>query len=155
MGMHNIVGSSSKAYKKSLKQWNKTRPNTNLYNAEEELKSVQALVQEDSMNEELVDKEITLQEAVRKMRFQEEVHLQQRAKCVWLKEGDRWTNIFHASVRACQHRSSPTALLYSDDKLTTDDREMAKRAIEYYMSLYNQTDYMSTLPTTTCKRLVT
>ncbi|KAJ6819822.1 uncharacterized protein M6B38_401445 [Iris pallida] len=77
-----------------LKKWNKTWPISNLREKEDELKSIQAQIQSMPMDTGLIDKELRLQEEVTKLSFQEKIQLQQRAKCTWLKYGDRCSNFF-------------------------------------------------------------
>ncbi|KAJ6819821.1 uncharacterized protein M6B38_401440 [Iris pallida] len=83
-----------KKVNQELKKWNKTRPISNLCEKEDELKAIQAQIQSMPMDSGLVDKELRLQEEVMKLSFQEKIQLQQRAKCTWLKDGDRCSNFF-------------------------------------------------------------
>ncbi|KAJ6802961.1 uncharacterized protein M6B38_190430 [Iris pallida] len=94
------------------------------------------------MDSGLVDKELRLQEEVMKLSFQEKIQLQQRAKCTWLKDGNRCSKFFHATVRARQPRNFAAYLLYAEEKLASDDRAVVDEAIKFYMSLYNQVDYL-------------
>ncbi|KAJ6805489.1 uncharacterized protein M6B38_180740 [Iris pallida] len=143
-----------KQLKRAIRGWVKTRPRTSLAEKEEELRDTQVALQSDIMNGELAAKEKTLIEEVSIMRLQEEISAAQRAKCTWLKDGDRCTKFFYDVIRIRQHRNSIPRLLNAEGRLVGDPVEIQEEAVRFYTDLYQQTDYSSTFPALVTKRLV-
>ncbi|KAJ6809410.1 uncharacterized protein M6B38_160565 [Iris pallida] len=88
------------------------------------------------------------------MRLQDEIRAAQRAKCTWLKDGDRCTKFFYDVIRTRQHRNSIPSLLNAEGRLVGDPVEIQEEAVRFYTDLYQQTDYTSTFPALVTKRLV-
>jgi len=70
----------------------------------------------------------------------EEILWRQRARALWLKEGDRNTSFFHrkASWRAKKNRIS--SLQDNNGRIVTDEDHMGKLTNEFFSKLYTKDD---------------
>ncbi|KAJ6835850.1 uncharacterized protein M6B38_329970 [Iris pallida] len=143
-----------KQIKRAIRGWVKQLSRNSLADKEEELRDTQVALQSDIMNGVLAAKERSLIEEVSTMRMQEEISAAQRAKCTWLKDGDRCTKFFYDVIRTRQHRNSIPRLLNAEGRLVGDPVAIQEEAVRFYTYLYQQTDYASMFPALVTKRLV-
>ncbi|KAJ6817592.1 uncharacterized protein M6B38_410995 [Iris pallida] len=144
-----------KQVKRGIRDWVKRKPRSSLADKEAELREVQEALQADILCGELAAREKDLSAEVNSLRLQEEISAAQRAKCSWLKDGDRCTKFFYDVIRTRQHRNSIPRLLDGEGKLVGDPVEIQREAVRFYRDLYHQEDYPTTFPPLIPKRLVT
>ncbi|KAJ6795099.1 Uncharacterized protein M6B38_227070 [Iris pallida] len=141
--------------KRAIRDWVRALPRTSLQEKEAELRDLQSELQDDMMSGEMAAREKRLAAEVNTLRLQQEISAAQRAKCSWLKDGDRCTKFFYDVIRAHQHRNRIQRLIGRDGRLVTDQVAIQEEAVRFYSELYHQTDYPSVFPQLITKTLIT
>lgn len=70
--------------------------------------------------------------------MKEEAMARDKARITWLKEGDRNTAFFHASIKARRIQNNQIQFQREDGNFTTDRDTIGQAAVEYYQNLFNQ-----------------
>ncbi|KAJ6837486.1 uncharacterized protein M6B38_121075 [Iris pallida] len=67
----------------------------------------------------------------------EEAYWSQRAKCQWIRDGDRNTKYFHAKATMRKRRNEIRSLNLPDGSWTTDPHSISEALIKHFSSIYN------------------
>lgn len=105
----------------------------------------------DAMDPESVALYFETRSRLNQLLEQEEIYWKQRAKAFWLKEGDRNSKFFHASVSARKKANYISKIVDEQGVEHTDGTEMGESAVTYFESLFepsmlNSYDTVEVLP---------
>lgn len=67
----------------------------------------------------------------------EDIHWNQKAKCKWIKEGNKNTKFFHRVANG-KRRKSIISKLYIEGELVEDMEKIKEETICYYLKLYSK-----------------
>ncbi|XP_071902137.1 uncharacterized protein [Coffea arabica] len=71
---------------------------------------------------------------------EEELYWLQKSRIQWLREGDKNTKFFHASVQGRRRRNRLNKLQREDGTWTESEQAVSKEIAEYYRNLFNSND---------------
>lgn len=70
----------------------------------------------------------------------EESYLRQRSRVKWLKEGDQNTRFFHNFIKGKLTRSRISSLVDSDGNSLTEEKDIKREILSFYMDLLGTED---------------
>lgn len=144
---HHIKGMPSYCFSKKLsvikdklKVWNKeTFKNIFAEKAklEGELEALNKKVMVEGMNRMDFLKEKELKSGLSEILAREEIYWRDKARELWIKEGDKNTQFFHAFVKARKALNQINEILDENGKIHQDRDSMGQATVEYFAKLLN------------------
>ena len=131
--------------KAALKNWAKIQPSpiSERMQAQRELGSHQLLMEDATITQEMLNVEINLQKALHIALRKEEQYWRIKARCLWLKDGDKNTSFFHKQAEARKNHNTIREIHFQD-KTINNYEEIKLAAHSFYKDLF--TEEMDTLP---------
>lgn len=128
-----------KKLRKVLRAWNWNTFGDINRKEEETMEDIENLQkdQEKGWDSKNAENLIKAQSELENILWMKEAMAKDKARISWLKEGDRNSAFFHASIKARRVRNS-FQLRRPDGSLTKDRDEIGKEAVAYYERLFNQ-----------------
>ena len=102
--------------KVALKSWAKSQssPISERLQAQRALERHQILMEESMITPELLNEEIDLQKALHSALRREEQYWRNKARCLWLQEGDKNTSFFHKQAEARKNQNNISEIHFQD-----------------------------------------
>lgn len=86
------------------------------------------------------DKRNCLKNRLNEAYREEEIYWCQKARMRWLKEGDKNTRFFHASVEGRRRRNRMMDILQEDGTGTKNENELSAEIASYYRELFKTSE---------------
>ena len=125
--------------KAALKSWAKIQPSPVLERkkAQRELRNHQLLMEDATITPELINVEANLQKALYNVLRREEQYWRIKARCLWLKDGDKNTSFFHKHAEARKNYNSIREIHFQDQTLNKVE-EIKNSAHSFYKDLFTE-----------------
>ena len=78
-----------------------------------------------------------LKNQLKKAYYNEEMYWSQKSRVTWLKEGDKNSQFFHASVKDRRRRNRMSNVQRDDGIWTKSEKEIGKEVASYYQQLFD------------------
>ena len=128
-----------------MKNWAKIQPSpiSERLQAQLALGSHQLLMEEATITPELLNVEIDLQKALHSALRREEQYWRIKARCLWLKDGDKNTSFFHKQAEARKNHNNIREIHFQDHSINNFE-EIKLAAHSFFKDLF--TEERDTLP---------
>ncbi|XP_057795996.1 uncharacterized protein LOC131012095 [Salvia miltiorrhiza] len=129
-----------KRLKKELKNWNKNvfgNVDALVDETQRELMDIQMRISLQGYTDELFEKEVQAQAKINVALTRKSCLLQQKSRVSWLKDGDRNTAFFHATLRY-KHKPRVISQLMIDGTRESNQDRIGEHIVDYFTTLFTE-----------------